>query len=153
MEAAADLGAPPWWVLVRVILPLSLPGILAGAALVFVPAIGEYVIPALLGGPEAQLIGKVLWGEVLRQSRLADGFSGRGLAGSGSGAGPRERSRARPPGRRIRRNVKTDTPSAAPECHHQHIAEARLGQIQRLDRRYPVHHSCVIHKGRVKWLS
>ena len=63
MEAAADLGAPPRRVLLRVILPLSLPGIAAGAALVFVPAIGEYVIPALLGGPQAQLVGMVLWQE------------------------------------------------------------------------------------------
>jgi putrescine transport system permease protein len=63
MEAAADLGAPPWRVFLRVILPLSLPGIAAGAALVFVPAIGEYVIPALLGGPQAQLVGMVLWQE------------------------------------------------------------------------------------------
>jgi putrescine transport system permease protein len=62
-EAAADLGAPPWRVFLRVILPLSLPGVAAGSALVFVPAIGEYVIPALLGGPQAQLIGKVLWEE------------------------------------------------------------------------------------------
>jgi putrescine transport system permease protein len=62
-EAAADLGAPPSRVFLRVTLPLSLPGIAAGAALVFVPAIGEYVIPALLGGPRAQLIGKVLWEE------------------------------------------------------------------------------------------
>ncbi len=63
MEAAADLGASPWRVFCRVTLPLSLPGVAAGAALVFVPAIGEYVIPALLGGPQAQLIGKVLWEE------------------------------------------------------------------------------------------
>ena len=63
IEAAADLGAPPWRVFLRVILPLSLPGVAAGVALVFVPAIGEYVIPALLGGPQAQLIGKVLWDE------------------------------------------------------------------------------------------
>jgi putrescine transport system permease protein len=63
MEAAADLGAPPWQVFLRVILPLSLPGVAAGVALVFVPAIGEYVIPALLGGPQAELIGKVLWEE------------------------------------------------------------------------------------------
>ena len=62
-EAAADLGAPPWRVFLRVTLPLSLPGVAAGVALVFVPAIGEYVIPALLGGPQAQLIGKVLWEE------------------------------------------------------------------------------------------
>jgi putrescine transport system permease protein len=63
MEAAADLGASPWQVFLRMILPLSLPGIAAGVALVFVPAIGEYVVPALLGGPQAQLIGKVLWDE------------------------------------------------------------------------------------------
>ena len=63
VEAAADLGAPPWQVFVRVILPLSVPGIAAGAALVFIPAIGEYVIPALLGGPQAQLVGQVLWEE------------------------------------------------------------------------------------------
>lgn len=63
VEAAADLGAPPFRVLLRVVLPLSLPGAAAGAALVFIPAIGEYVIPALLGGPQAQLIGRVLWEE------------------------------------------------------------------------------------------
>ncbi|WP_428487752.1 ABC transporter permease [Rhodopila sp.] len=63
VEAAADLGAPPYRVFLRVVLPLSLPGIAAGVALVFVPAIGEYVIPALLGGPQAQLIGQVLWDE------------------------------------------------------------------------------------------
>ncbi len=63
MDAAADLGAVPLEVFLRVILPLSLPGVAAGVALVFVPAIGEYVIPALLGGPQAQLIGKVLWDE------------------------------------------------------------------------------------------
>jgi putrescine transport system permease protein len=63
MEAAADLGAAPWRVFLRVILPLSLPGVAAGTALVFVPAFGEYVIPALLGGPQAELIGNVLWDE------------------------------------------------------------------------------------------
>ena len=47
----------------RVTLPLSLPGVWAGAVLVFIPAVGEYVIPELLGGPQAQLIGRVLWGE------------------------------------------------------------------------------------------
>jgi putrescine transport system permease protein len=62
-EAAADLGAPPMMVFLRVILPLSLPGVGAGMALVFIPAIGEYVIPALLGGPSAELIGNVLWEE------------------------------------------------------------------------------------------
>ena len=63
MEAAADLGAAPYSVFLRVILPLSMPGIAAGVALVFIPAIGEYVIPALLGGPQAPLIGQVLWEE------------------------------------------------------------------------------------------
>jgi putrescine transport system permease protein len=62
-DAAADLGAPPWRVFLRVVLPLSLPGVAAGCALVFIPAIGEYVIPALLGGPQAQLIGSVMWDE------------------------------------------------------------------------------------------
>jgi putrescine transport system permease protein len=63
MEAAADLGEPPLRVFMRVTLPLSLPGIAAGAALVFIPVIGEYVIPTLLGGAQAPLIGNVLGDE------------------------------------------------------------------------------------------
>ena len=63
MEAGADLGAPPWAVLWRVVVPLALPGVAAGTGLVFIPAIGEFVIPALLGGPQAQLVGQVLWQE------------------------------------------------------------------------------------------
>jgi putrescine transport system permease protein len=62
-DAAADLGAPPWLRFLRVTLPLSMPGIAAGCVLVFVPAVGEYVIPELLGGPGAQLAGRVLWAE------------------------------------------------------------------------------------------
>ncbi len=62
-EAAADLGAPPWLRFVRVTLPLSMPGVAAGCVLVFIPAVGEYVIPELLGGPGAQLVGRVLWSE------------------------------------------------------------------------------------------
>ena len=62
-EAAADLGARPFTVFRTVTLPLSLPGAAAGFLLVFVPAAGEFVIPELLGPPEAQLIGRVLWGE------------------------------------------------------------------------------------------
>lgn len=62
-EAAADLGASPLGVFLRVTLPLSLPGVWAGCALVFIPVVGEYVIPELLGGPQAQLVGRVLWGE------------------------------------------------------------------------------------------
>ncbi len=62
-EAAADLGAPPWRVFVAVTLPLSLPGIIAGCGLVFIPAVGEFVIPEMLGGPNAAMIGRVLWNE------------------------------------------------------------------------------------------
>jgi len=63
LDAAADLGAPPWRVFLAVTLPLSLPGVGAGVLLVFIPAAGEYVIPELLGGPQAQLVGRVLWQE------------------------------------------------------------------------------------------
>jgi putrescine transport system permease protein len=63
LEAAADLGASPFRAFLRVTLPLSLPGIAAGVALVFIPSVGEYVIPELLGGPGAQLIGRVMWEE------------------------------------------------------------------------------------------
>ncbi len=62
-EAAADLGATPWTVFRTITLPLSLPGIAAGLALVFIPAVGEYVIPELLGGPSAQTVGRALWNE------------------------------------------------------------------------------------------
>lgn len=62
-EAAADLGASPFTVFRTVTLPLSLPGAAAGFLLVFIPAAGEFVIPALLGPPEAQLVGRVLWDE------------------------------------------------------------------------------------------
>ena len=63
IEAAADLGARPWRQFLGVVLPLSLPGIAAGCFLVFVPAVGEFVIPDLLGGPDTLMIGKVLWDE------------------------------------------------------------------------------------------
>ncbi len=63
LEAAADLGCRPWSAFRRVTLPLSLPGIAAGALLVFIPAVGEFVIPDLLGGPDTLMIGKVLWDE------------------------------------------------------------------------------------------
>ena len=63
LDAASDLGAPPWRGFLAVTLPLSLPGVLAGFLLVFIPAVGEFVIPELLGGPGAQLIGRVLWTE------------------------------------------------------------------------------------------
>jgi putrescine transport system permease protein len=63
VEAAADLGAPPRAVFLGVTLPLTLPGIAAGSFLVLIPAIGEFVIPDLLGGPDTLMIGKVLWDE------------------------------------------------------------------------------------------
>ena len=61
LEAAADLGCRPFKVFWKITIPLSLPGILAGCFLVFIPAIGEFVIPDLLGGAETLMIGKVLW--------------------------------------------------------------------------------------------
>jgi putrescine transport system permease protein len=63
VEAAADLGARPLRAFLGVVLPLSLPGVAAGALLVFIPAIGEFVIPDLLGGPGTLMVGKVLWQE------------------------------------------------------------------------------------------
>ncbi|HVC02886.1 MAG TPA: ABC transporter permease subunit [Steroidobacteraceae bacterium] len=63
LEAAADLGSPPWRAFLDVTLPLSVPGIIAGSMLVFIPAIGEFVIPSLLGGPNNLMIGRVLWDE------------------------------------------------------------------------------------------
>jgi putrescine transport system permease protein len=62
-DAAEDLGARPWRVFWSVTLPLSLPGVIAGLLLVFVPAVGEFVIPELLGGPDTPMIGRVLWTE------------------------------------------------------------------------------------------
>ena len=63
LEAAADLGARPARAFFAVVLPLTVPGIAAGALLVFIPAIGEFVIPDLLGGPGTLMVGKVLWQE------------------------------------------------------------------------------------------
>ncbi len=63
LEAAADLGARPIAAFLTVTLPLSLPGIVAGCLLVFIPAVGEFVMPDLLGGTETLMIGKVLWDE------------------------------------------------------------------------------------------
>jgi putrescine transport system permease protein len=63
LEAAGDLGSPPWRAFIDVTLPLSLPGVIAGTMLTFIPAIGEFVIPSLLGGPDSLMIGRVLWDE------------------------------------------------------------------------------------------
>jgi putrescine transport system permease protein len=63
LEAAEDLGCRPWQAFYKVTLPLSKPGIIAGCLLVFIPAVGEFVIPSLLGDPGMLMIGKVLWTE------------------------------------------------------------------------------------------
>jgi putrescine transport system permease protein len=67
-EAAADLGSRPINTFFKVTLPLTLPGIIAGCLLVFIPATGEYVIPDLLGGGNVQMIGRVLFNEFSRNS-------------------------------------------------------------------------------------
>ncbi|WP_374315612.1 ABC transporter permease subunit [Aquabacterium sp.] len=63
LEAASDLGATAWVTFWRVTVPLSRGGIVAGSMLVFIPCVGEYVIPELLGGPSTLMIGRVLWDE------------------------------------------------------------------------------------------
>lgn len=63
LEAAEDLGSRPWRAFWQITFPLSLPGVLAGCFLVFIPAVGEFVIPDLLGGSDTLMIGKTLWYE------------------------------------------------------------------------------------------
>jgi spermidine/putrescine transport system permease protein len=64
-EAAADLGATPWQTFTRVILPLSLPGVISGSLITFVPAMGDFVAAELLGGPDNQMIGCLIQQEFL----------------------------------------------------------------------------------------
>lgn len=63
LEAAADLGATPFTTFWRITVPLAVPGIIAGLMLVFIPAVGEFVIPDLLGGSDTLMIGRTLWSE------------------------------------------------------------------------------------------
>jgi putrescine transport system permease protein len=63
LEAAADLGATAWVAFWKVTVPLSKAGIIAGSMLVFIPCVGEFVIPELLGGPQTLMIGRVMWDE------------------------------------------------------------------------------------------
>jgi putrescine transport system permease protein len=63
LEAASDLGATPWVGFWKITVPLSKAGIIAGSMLVFIPCVGEFVIPELLGGPQTLMIGRVLWDE------------------------------------------------------------------------------------------
>jgi spermidine/putrescine transport system permease protein len=65
LEAAADLGARPWRTFLRVTLPLSLPGIVAGSILVFVPAMGMFVVPDLMGGARTVLVGNLIRNQFL----------------------------------------------------------------------------------------
>lgn len=71
VEAAQDLGATPWKTFWLITVPLSKNGIIAGCMLVFIPSIGEYVIPELLGGPNTLMIGRVLWDEYFNNNDLA----------------------------------------------------------------------------------
>ena len=64
LEAAADLGATPWTAFWKITVPLSKAGIIAGFMLVFIPCVGEFVIPSLLGGPSNLMIGRVVWDEM-----------------------------------------------------------------------------------------
>ncbi|NBB16220.1 ABC transporter permease subunit [Caulobacter sp. SLTY] len=63
LEAAADLGSPPWKSFWQVTFPLSIPGVIAGCLLCFIPMVGEFVIPDLLGGPGSLMIGRSIWME------------------------------------------------------------------------------------------
>jgi spermidine/putrescine transport system permease protein len=60
LEAASDLGARPWTSFRRVVLPNSMPGVLAAALVVFVPTVGDYVTPALVGGPASTMVGTLI---------------------------------------------------------------------------------------------
>jgi putrescine transport system permease protein len=63
LEAAGDLGARPWKAFLKITLPLSKAGIIAGSMLVMIPVVGEFVIPEMLGGPDTLMIGRILWQE------------------------------------------------------------------------------------------
>jgi putrescine transport system permease protein len=63
LEAAIDLGCKPWRAFLSITLPLSMSGVIAGSMLVFIPAVGEFVIPRMLGGTDSLMIGRVLWDE------------------------------------------------------------------------------------------
>lgn len=65
IESAADLGARPWQIFARITLPLSLPGVAAGFLLVFIPTVGEYVTPALVGGPRGIMYGNLIQDQFL----------------------------------------------------------------------------------------
>ena len=111
IEAAADLGCPRWKAFWLVTLPLSLPGVIAGALLCFIPIVGEFVIPDLLGSSQTMMIGQTLWTEFFANKDWPVAVGGRGRAAVPPGradralpahADARSRARtltcARPPG-------------------------------------------------------
>lgn len=63
LEAAYDLGARPFTAFRQITLPLSMPGVISGSMLVFIPAVGEYVVPEMLGGANTLMMGRVMWNE------------------------------------------------------------------------------------------
>ena len=73
LEAAADLGAGPWTRFLRVTLPLSLPGAIASFFMVFIPTVGEYVTPALVGGPDGIMYGNIIQGFFTRSANWSLG--------------------------------------------------------------------------------
>ena len=87
LEAAADLGCPRGKAFWLITLPIAMPGIAAGALLCFIPVVGEFVIPDLLGGSESLMIGQTLWTEFFSNKRLAGGV-GAGGHPAGGAAGP-----------------------------------------------------------------
>jgi putrescine transport system permease protein len=66
LEAATDLGCSRLEAFLRVTLPLSLPGVVAGFLFVFIPTVGEYVTPALVGGPQGIMFGNIIWDQFLK---------------------------------------------------------------------------------------
>ena len=86
LEAAADLGARPFTSFRRVVLPNSMPGVLAAALVVFVPTVGDYVTPALVGGPASTMIGTLIQAQF---GKANDWPFGAALVGRGHAGDPR----------------------------------------------------------------
>ncbi len=110
-EAAMDLGSRPWQVFKDVTLPLSVPGILAGGLLVFIPASGELIIPSLVGNASDPMIGRVISDTILLCARLANGFGGRRGAAAAAGRADDALHLFRKSTRRIRARPSNETPS------------------------------------------
>ena len=94
LEAAADLGCPRWKAFWLVTLPLALPGVVAGALLCFIPIVGEFVIPDLLGGSRHADDRADAVDRILPQQGLAGGVGGRGRAARAPGGADRDLSAA-----------------------------------------------------------